>query len=54
MDQALKDAELEIPTTAKAWEPQRAYDKRLVTLASKDQNLAKSMGQCTPKGEVLS
>ncbi|KAJ7701757.1 hypothetical protein B0H17DRAFT_1127998 [Mycena rosella] len=36
MDQVLEQAKVEVSATSKQWEPQRAYEKRLVTLMSKD------------------
>lgn len=40
MDRAFTEADFELPATAKAWEPQRSYEKRLLTIASKDKRLA--------------
>lgn len=39
MDQVLAQAKLEVSPTAKAWEPQRAYEKRLTTVMSKDKRM---------------
>lgn len=36
MDQVLAQGKLEVPPTAKAWEPQRAYERRLTAVMSKD------------------
>lgn len=36
MDQALAQAKLEASPSARLWEPQRAYEKRLSTAMSKD------------------
>ncbi|KAJ7481621.1 hypothetical protein FB451DRAFT_132924 [Mycena latifolia] len=36
MDQVLEQAKVEVSSTSKLWEPQRAYEKRLTTLMSKD------------------
>lgn len=36
MNEVLKEAEIEVPAASKHWDGQRAYDKRLVTLMSKD------------------
>lgn len=35
MEQALADADIEVPSTSKAWDPQRQYEKRLVSLMAK-------------------
>jgi cohesin complex subunit SA-1/2 len=39
MDQVLAQAKLEVSATAKAWEPQRAYEKRLTAVISKDKRM---------------
>ena len=36
MDQILAQAKVEVLATSKQWEPQRAYEKRLSTVMSKD------------------
>ncbi|KAJ6591108.1 hypothetical protein DFH09DRAFT_1138592 [Mycena vulgaris] len=36
MDQVLEQAKVEVSATSKVWEPQRAYEKRLVAVMSKD------------------
>ncbi|KAJ7248617.1 hypothetical protein B0H12DRAFT_1123467 [Mycena haematopus] len=36
MDQVLAQAKVEVSATSKVWEPQRAYEKRLGTIMSKD------------------
>lgn len=36
MDQVLAQAKIEVSATLKAWEPQRAYEKRLTTAMSKE------------------
>ncbi|KAJ7628572.1 hypothetical protein FB45DRAFT_834497 [Roridomyces roridus] len=36
MDQVLAQAKVEVSATSKAWEPQRAYEKRLSTIMAKD------------------
>ncbi|EGO01292.1 hypothetical protein SERLA73DRAFT_87834, partial [Serpula lacrymans var. lacrymans S7.3] len=36
MDQVVAQSKIEIPPTSKAWEPQRAYEKRLTSIMSKD------------------
>lgn len=36
MDQVLAEAKVEISATSKVWEPQRAYEKRLGAIMSKD------------------
>lgn len=36
MDKALEDAKIEVAPTAKVWEAQRLYDKRLVNASSKE------------------
>ncbi|CEH14396.1 Sister chromatid cohesion complex Cohesin, subunit STAG/IRR1/SCC3 [Ceraceosorus bombacis] len=41
MDKLLADADIEVPPSAKAWEPQRSYEKRLVNIASRSAQLAK-------------
>jgi cohesin complex subunit SA-1/2 len=35
MDQLITDAKIEIKPTAKTWEPQRAYEKKLVAVMHK-------------------
>lgn len=35
MDQAILDAGIEVPPASKSWDPQRQYEKRLVTLMAK-------------------
>lgn len=39
MDQVLAQAKVEIPATSKAWDSQRAYEKRLTTAMSKEKGL---------------
>ncbi|PWN40799.1 hypothetical protein IE81DRAFT_348894 [Ceraceosorus guamensis] len=41
MDKLLAEADIEVPPSAKAWEPQRSYEKRLVNIASRSAQLAK-------------
>lgn len=38
MDKALESVKLEVPPTAKIWDAQRLYDKRLVGAMAKDKS----------------
>ena len=40
MDQVLAQAKVEVSPTSKAWEPQRAYEKRLSAIMSKEKRLS--------------
>ncbi|PWN46991.1 hypothetical protein IE53DRAFT_278454 [Violaceomyces palustris] len=40
MDRSFREAKMEIPAFAKAWEPMRSYERRLVKVASKDETFA--------------
>lgn len=48
MEQALADADIEVPSTSKAWDPQRQYEKRLVSLMAKKAPVAAKAGP-TPR-----
>ncbi|KAF7341967.1 SCD domain-containing protein [Mycena venus] len=61
MDQVLAQAKVEVSATSKVWEPQRAYEKRLSTIMSKDKapgakgrktKAAKGDGQTTDEEET--
>lgn len=39
MDQVLAQAKVEVSATSKAWEPQRAYEKRLAAIMAKDKGI---------------
>ncbi|TFK29563.1 hypothetical protein FA15DRAFT_632012 [Coprinopsis marcescibilis] len=41
MDQAFEQAKVDVPSTAKDWEPQRAYERRLDVLMTKEKGGAK-------------
>ncbi|BGP05787.1 cohesin complex subunit [Rhodotorula toruloides] len=42
LDSLLDEREIEVPPTSKTWEPVRAYQKRLITVMSKDPSIQKA------------
>jgi len=50
MDQVLAEAKVEISPSSKVWEPQRIYEKRLVTIQSKENPQAPKMKRARKKG----
>lgn len=42
MDRLLEEEKIDVPPSAKAWEPQRSYEKRLVNIAAKSSQLARA------------
>ncbi|EPQ32336.1 uncharacterized protein PFL1_00532 [Pseudozyma flocculosa PF-1] len=44
MDRAYRAADVDIPPAAKAWEPQRSYERRLLKIAAKSTMFAKANG----------
>ncbi|KAN0066163.1 cohesin complex subunit [Thecaphora frezii] len=44
MDRAYRAANVEVPPSAKAWEPQRSYERRLLKIAAKSNMFAKANG----------
>jgi cohesin complex subunit SA-1/2 len=39
LDKALEQTKLEVPATAKAWDAERLYDKRLLGAMAKDKGM---------------
>ncbi|KAL5478298.1 IRR1 [Sanghuangporus weigelae] len=50
LDQDLAMLHIEIPPTSKAWEPYRAYEKRLSTASTKEKGHSKKAGKAGPGG----